>query len=68
LRDRRAGEMLGRAQDFHASGHKGMIGCALPLIPMKPENPDSADDRAAFHQLTCDPAVMSKVTTAAPRM
>jgi beta-glucosidase len=34
-------------QDFHASGHGGMIGCALPLVPMKPENPNSKADRAA---------------------
>ncbi len=33
--------------DFHASGHRGMIGCALPLVPMKPVNPDSEADRTA---------------------
>jgi beta-glucosidase len=34
-------------EDFHAGGQKGMIGCALPLVPMKPVDPDSAADRAA---------------------
>src|SRR5262249_55957818 len=34
-------------EDFHAVGGRGMIGCALPLVPMKPENPDSSADRAA---------------------
>jgi beta-glucosidase len=34
-------------EDFHKSGHRGMIGCALPLVPMEPLNPDSGADRAA---------------------
>ena len=34
-------------EDFHKSGHHGMIGVALPLVPMKPVNPESAADRAA---------------------